>query len=328
MAALISSVMSTKDKVPFFVNRCEEMGIEVLPPDVNASDHGFVVVGGKHPLRPRRGQERRPLGGRGDHRRAETAGASVDLGLLRAGRRARGEQAGDRVPGQVRRARLDRRHAQGDARGAARAPGASGQKAQEDARSGQGSIFDLGRRRRRRAGAVAAASTTPPSGAEEFDQRELLRLEKETLGTFLSAHPLAEVRDALRARVDCSLADSAGKQDGAWVTVGGIVTRGEEDPHQERRADDVRDPRRPRGPVEMLVFDTAYEATPRRSAPTASSIVRGRVDHKERGETKLWSPGGRALRAERGRGRSGARRPTRRRAARLCRSTPPSSAPR
>ncbi|MGH2924229.1 MAG: DNA polymerase III subunit alpha, partial [Solirubrobacterales bacterium] len=45
MAALISSVMSTKDKVPFFVNRCDEMGIEVLPPDVNASDHGFVVSG-------------------------------------------------------------------------------------------------------------------------------------------------------------------------------------------------------------------------------------------------------------------------------------------
>src|SRR3954447_10061805 len=37
MAALISSVMSTKDKVPFFVSRCEEMGIEVLPPDVNES---------------------------------------------------------------------------------------------------------------------------------------------------------------------------------------------------------------------------------------------------------------------------------------------------
>ena len=45
MAAVISSVMSTKDKVPFFVNKCAEMGIEVLPPDVNSSDHGFVVCG-------------------------------------------------------------------------------------------------------------------------------------------------------------------------------------------------------------------------------------------------------------------------------------------
>src|SRR3989440_11912697 len=46
MAALISSVMSTKDKVPFFVSRCEEMGIEVLPPDVNESGHDFKVAGG------------------------------------------------------------------------------------------------------------------------------------------------------------------------------------------------------------------------------------------------------------------------------------------
>src|SRR5688572_21087560 len=46
MAALISSVMDTKDKVPFFVSRCEEMGIEVLPPDVNESEHDFVVIGG------------------------------------------------------------------------------------------------------------------------------------------------------------------------------------------------------------------------------------------------------------------------------------------
>ena len=37
MAALISSVMNTKDRVPFYVNACHELGIEVLPPDVNES---------------------------------------------------------------------------------------------------------------------------------------------------------------------------------------------------------------------------------------------------------------------------------------------------
>src|SRR2546429_5065763 len=44
MAALISSVMSTKDRVPFYVNACDEMGIEVLPPDVNTSQLDFAVV--------------------------------------------------------------------------------------------------------------------------------------------------------------------------------------------------------------------------------------------------------------------------------------------
>src|SRR5207244_13218278 len=47
MAALISSVMNTKDRVPFYVNACHELGIEVLPPDVNESQIDFAVVEGK-----------------------------------------------------------------------------------------------------------------------------------------------------------------------------------------------------------------------------------------------------------------------------------------
>ena len=47
MAALISSVMNTKDRVPFYVNACHELGIEVLPPDVNESQLDFAVVEGK-----------------------------------------------------------------------------------------------------------------------------------------------------------------------------------------------------------------------------------------------------------------------------------------
>ena len=47
MAALISSVMNTKDKVPFYVNACHEMGVDVLPPDVNESQCDFAVVEGK-----------------------------------------------------------------------------------------------------------------------------------------------------------------------------------------------------------------------------------------------------------------------------------------
>ncbi len=46
MAALISSVMNTKDRVPFYVNACREMGIDVRPPDVNSSQHDFAIVDG------------------------------------------------------------------------------------------------------------------------------------------------------------------------------------------------------------------------------------------------------------------------------------------
>src|SRR5437763_7676704 len=46
MAVLSSSGMDTKDEVPFFDNLTEQMGIQILPPDVNLSDHEFVVVEG------------------------------------------------------------------------------------------------------------------------------------------------------------------------------------------------------------------------------------------------------------------------------------------
>jgi DNA polymerase-3 subunit alpha len=112
-------------------------------------------------------------------------------------------------------------------------------------------------------------------------------MEKETLGTFLSEHPLTEVRDALAARVDCSLADLGGKPDGSWVTVGGLVTeckrirtkRG--DPMMFATLDDLD------GQVEMLVFNAAFAQSSSVIEPDQVVLVRGRLDHKDRGETKL-----------------------------------------
>jgi DNA polymerase-3 subunit alpha len=163
---------------------------------------------------------------------------------------------------------------------------ASGQQAQEDSRRGQSSIFDLG-------GGDGdgddAGPTTPehlavPDG--EFDQRELLRLEKETLGTFLSAHPLNDVRDALRVRVDCSLTEAAAREDGAWVTVGGIVAEAKKVRTRAGRhimfagLDDLE------GRVELIVRDADGEAAEALEVDRVV-VVRGRVDHKGRGDTNI-----------------------------------------
>ena len=78
---------------------------------------------------------------------------------------------------------------------------ASGQKAQEDARRGQGSIFDLGDDAGGAEAPAGGASRPRASAAagRRVRPRELLRLEKETLGIFLSSHPLGEVGHLLRA---------------------------------------------------------------------------------------------------------------------------------
>jgi DNA polymerase-3 subunit alpha len=45
MAALLTSVMGTNDKIGFYIEECRRMGIAVLPPDINASSAGFIVDG-------------------------------------------------------------------------------------------------------------------------------------------------------------------------------------------------------------------------------------------------------------------------------------------
>ena len=58
------------------------------------------------------------------------------------------------------------------------------------------------------------------------------------------------------------------------------------------------------GQVEILVFNSAYAgATRTRSTSTSCVIVRGRIDHKEQGETKVVVQDVEPLRADRGRGR-------------------------
>ena len=177
----------------------------------------------------------------------------------------------------------------------------AGQKAQQDAQIGQGSIFDLRRggaaadaRRRRRLGAgassgarVGEAPDHPPIPAEEFEQAELLAAEKEAIGLFISAHPLKPVREALRARADCPLAALAERRDKEWVTVGGIITESKRirtrngDHMMFATLDDLE------GAVEMLVFGKALAEHEAVLAVDQVVLVRGRVDHKEAGKTCL-----------------------------------------
>jgi DNA polymerase-3 subunit alpha len=165
---------------------------------------------------------------------------------------------------------------------------AAGSKAQQDAQLGQSSIFDLEEPGAAGAGAAPAPlHQRPPIPPLPDDRRELNAMEKETLGLFLSSHPLKEVRPALRARVECSLAALSNKRDGEWVTVGGMIAEAKRirtkkgDPMLFATLDDLE------AQVEMLVFNSAYAANSEKVDVDKVVIVRGRVDHKEQGETKL-----------------------------------------
>ncbi len=110
MAALLTSERTNTDKVVQYLNASRDMGIEVLPPDINESELDFSVGQGQDPFRPRRGQERGRI-----RDRVHSPGASEALvvpGPLRPYRRGgppTGEQAGTGEPGEVRELRFLRR---------------------------------------------------------------------------------------------------------------------------------------------------------------------------------------------------------------------------
>jgi DNA-directed DNA polymerase III PolC len=297
MAALISSVMDTKDKVPFFVAQAEQMGIQILPPDVNLSDHDFVVVDGnirfgldavkgvgyaaveaikraREETDPSHPNPNNPFSSlfdfceRVDNRAVNKkaiealikCGAFSSTGATRKGMLAVLEQAQ-----------------------------AAGQKAQQDALIGQGSIFDLGMDLGGGGGGGAGGAFTGPSHApipgDEFDRNEMLAAEKESLGLFISAHPLKEVGPALRAKADSTLAELATRRDGDWVTVGGMVTQAKK--IKTKKGDfmmfatlyDLE------ASVEIIVFGKTLASCEEALATDSIVLVRGKIDQKDKDKT-------------------------------------------
>ncbi len=126
-----------------------------------------------------------------------------------------------------------------------------------------------------------------PIPAIEFDRAELLAAEKESIGLFISAHPLKEVGPALRARADCPLSDLPGRRDGDWALVGGMITETKKirtkkgDPMMFATLDDLE------ASIELLVFGNALNAAGELLARDSIVLVRGRVDHKDHDTTCL-----------------------------------------
>jgi DNA polymerase III subunit alpha len=276
MAALISSVMNTKDRVPFYVNACDEMGIEVLPPDVNESQLDFAVVEGKIRFGLSAVKNVGEPAARAIIRAREEAGpfASIWDFCERVDPQASNKRALESLvkcgaldsTGATRKGMLE----------ALEAALSHGARAQTDRLLGQSSLF----------GEEEKLENVPIS-AEEFEKGELLRLEKEVLGLYVSEHPLHSIREQLRRKTDCALADIERRRDGEVVTVGGIVsavkhlTTKKGEPMVFMRLDDVT------GGAEVVVFNSVYAHSRELCTTDRVLIVKGRIDHKQEGETKL-----------------------------------------
>ncbi len=301
MAALISSVMNTKDKVPFYVSVANEMGIEVLPPDVNESSMTFRVV-----------EDRIRFG----LSAVKNVGENAITNILEAR-----DQDGAFSDLFDFCSRVDLTTVNSKAieslikAGALDSTGASrrgmlevlpqamsfAKKAQADATAGQGSIFDLlgdAHPTGDSPESVASPATSRPNGnglhhtvpipTDDFSKEERLALEKETLGLFLSSHPLRSLGREIRGEATHLISELAGLPDGAETTVVGMVSGVKR--ITTKKTGDVMafvTLEGMQGTVEMLCFPRIYQE--HRAVLEEDKVVkvRGRVDHKDEAETKL-----------------------------------------
>jgi DNA polymerase III subunit alpha len=260
--------------VPFYVAACDELDIEVLPPDVNESQVDFAVVEGKI---------------RFGLNAVKNVGEATCRAIV-AAREAGGPFASiwdftERVNLQVLNKRalesLIKAGALPGSRKAMlevleRALSAATERAQRE----NWMTLDFGDE-------VGSGSYYETLSEEEFEKADLLRMEKESLGLYVSEHPLSAVRDQLRRRTDCTLVELERRRDGETVLAGGIVagvrttTTKKGEPMAFVQLEDVT------GSVEVVVFNSTYAAARELLVEDGVLVVKGRVDHKQQGETKL-----------------------------------------
>lgn len=222
MAAMLNSELNSTDSIAKYAAECRNMGIRLLPPDINESSWYFTVIGDEiryglvavkgvgegaieEVLAARRRVGRfRSLAHLATEIDLRTANRKVFESLIKAGafdshgiHRAALMDALDGLLDYAQRRRREREE-------------------------GQHSLF----------GAMVSAGESmepvPDASVKPWPERERLRNEKEALGFFLTGNPLSEYQEALERSVSHTTASlKDGVKEGApegTVTLGGMVT--------------------------------------------------------------------------------------------------------
>jgi DNA polymerase-3 subunit alpha len=260
MAALMTSEMDRTDFVVKFINEASQMGIRILPPDINESNYAFTVVGPN--IRFGLGAVK-GVGGsaiesilEARHRKGRFASLldfceAVDLracnkkvieALIKSG-------SFDFL-GTPRKVLFETLENTAD----------SAQRAREEKERGQSTLF----------GGMLAAPAPPPSRSAdaaalhklaEWPDDEKLRFEKETLGFYITGHPLNKFADELSMFANATT-DTLHQHIDEIVNIGGIVSQIKKSkikkgPNEGKlMAKFILDDQR--GSVEVVVFSDLY----------------------------------------------------------------------
>ncbi|PIE73329.1 MAG: DNA polymerase III subunit alpha [Deltaproteobacteria bacterium] len=279
MAALLSSDMSNTDKVVLYIHECKEHNIEVLPPDINQSVKDFNVKEdairfgmaavknvGENALdcilkeREKNGPftSISDFCNRVDSQKVNSrvieslikSGCFDSLGHYRSQNLAILEQAMEQAKA-----------------------------VQRDMQSGQISLFTVAPE----ITPPAAISQLPMPDIAEWDDQEKLKFEKETVGFYITGHPLDRSIDEIKTITDCTIQDLKSRTEGQAVRIGCLIRTCRNLKSKKGESMAILSVEDLLGALEVVVFPKTYSEYETLLSTTEPVIIQGRLQQEERG---------------------------------------------
>jgi DNA polymerase-3 subunit alpha len=213
MAALLSSEAQNADKVVKYISECREMGIEVLPPDINESFKHFAVIGNQIRF--------------GLTAVKNVGDTAIDVILAERESQGKFRSLYDFCH-RVDLRKVNRRVIESLIK--------CGAFDFSKARRSQmltvlGELLEHSQWTQKKRGEPQLSMLIDPSRAidedypemDEFPENQLVAFEKETIGFYISKHPLSHYQDEIRKYTDLDTSTLPKLQNGAEVKVCGLV---------------------------------------------------------------------------------------------------------
>ncbi len=253
MAALLTSVRDNTDKVSFYIEECRRMGIAVLPPDVNVSGVDFTVAGDsiRFGMAAIKNVGLNAVKSIIDSKGSDTTYTSFADFCQRVDTRVVNRRVLENL---IKSGALDSLcHHRSQMMTAIEAGLGLAQLAQQDRQNGQRSLLDFWGED------VQKTLSLDMPNISEYASGDLLAMEKEALGLYVSGHPLDQYRETILRLTTHQTVNLKELEDRTEVVVGGIlnmvkrITTKKGDNMAFANLEDLSDV------VELVIFPRCYQ---------------------------------------------------------------------
>ena len=289
MAALMTSVLDNTSKVSEYIYTCRQMGIAILPPDINEGEGGFSVSGQaiRYGLSAIKSIGRPVIDAIVEERKIRGPFTTLKDFITRLSGREVNKRT---IENFIKAGALD--GLEGNRRQKMMIYGSLLDALNQEKRTtmaGQMTLFDIAPEEDK------AEYEIKLPNVEEYDKEVLLGFEKEVLGIYISGHPLEEYMERLKKNTnavttDFVLDEETGTlkvSDGAKVRIGGMITDKVIKYTKSNKAMAFITLEDLVGTVEIIIFPKDYERYAKYLENDAKVFVEGRVTAEEDRNGKL-----------------------------------------